>query len=407
MRMDTPDTIVRVMTDFHPDDPEFFRQIASGIDDDPLRDETSKPNGAYACGELPAINHADVARWRGREPPEIIFTIADLVPQGMVTLLTSHGGAGKTLLLQMAGTVLAAGDVRFLGKAVVAGRAAGIFAEDPERVLHIRQPRINEFLGIDYDRIAGRYFPQSYFGLPAQLWRRGKATDLLTSLEDQLSRIEALRLLTLDNAAVLFAGDENSRSEVTEFMSVLNGLADRHSIGIILSAHASKTQDRTTLRVTSGSTAWVNACRSVLELKTGGSSGDGDQGPSLVVVKANHAPTGTTIPLEWRDKLLVPVLPSTGILGSMGRRAAEHVFLDLIDAATRQGRNVSDSKHAGCYAPKKFAASPNAEGYSQKDLAAAMEHLFTAGEIVMEQYGRKGDPRRRMVRVVREAGNEP
>jgi hypothetical protein len=91
----------------------------------------------------------------------------------------------------------------------------------------------------------------------------------------------------------------------------------------------------------------------------------------------------------------------------MGRRAAEHVFLDLIDAATRQGRNVSDSKHAGCYAPKKFAASPNAEGYSQKDLAAAMEHLFTAGEIVMEQYGRKGDPRRRMVRVVREAGNEP
>jgi hypothetical protein len=125
------------------------------------------------------------------------------------------------------------------------------------------------------------------------------------------------------------------------------------------------------------------------------------------VVKANHAPTGATIPLEWRDKLLVPVLRSTRILGSKERRAAEQVFLDLLDAATRQRRNVSDSKHAGNYAPKTFAASPNAERYSQKDLAAAMERLFAEGEIRMEQYGRKGDPRSRIVRMVKEVGDEP
>ena len=245
-----------------------------------------------------------------------------------MTLLTSQGGAGKTLLLQMAGTMVAAGAMSFVGKGTVTGRAASVFAEDPELVLHVRQPRINEFLNIDYDRIAGRYFPQSYFGKPAPLWRHGKAACFLELLEDELKRIEALRLLTLDNAAVLFSGDENSRSEVTEFISALNGLADRLSIGIILSAHASKSQDRTALRVASGSTAWVNACRSVLELRTG----DGDQGSSLVVAKANHAATGTTIPLEWRAKLLVPILPATGIFGSVERRAAEHVFFDLPDA---------------------------------------------------------------------------
>jgi RecA-family ATPase len=356
---------------------------------------------------LPPIDAADVSRWAGKEPAEIVFSIKDLVPQGMVTLLTSQGGAGKTLLLQMAGTVIAASNSTFLGKVAITGKAAGVFAEDPESVLHVRQPRINEFLDIDYDRIAGRYFPQSYFGQPAQLWRQGRPTDFLAELEDQLERIEALRLLTLDNAAVLFAGDENSRSEVTEFMSALNGLADRLSIGIILSAHASKSQDGTALRVTSGSTAWVNACRSVLELRAGTSDGDGDHGPSLVVVKANHAPTGTTIPLEWHGKLLVPILPSTGILGSIKRRAAEHVFLDLLDAVARQGRNVSDSKHAGNYAPKTFAASPNAERYSQRDLATAMERLFAEGGIRMEQYGRKGDKRSRIVRVVKEAGDEP
>jgi len=189
-------------------------------------------------------------------------------------------------------------------------------------------------------------------------------------------------------------------------MSLLNGLADRLSIGIILSAHASKSQDRTALRVTSGSTAWVNACRSVLELRTGDAIGDGDQGPSLVVVKANHAPTGTTIPLEWRGKLLVPMRSSNGILGSIKRRAVEQVFLDLLDAATRQNRNVSDSKHAGNFAPKTFAASPNAERYNQKDFARAMERLFAEGQIKMEVYGRPSDQRRRMVRVVNEASDE-
>lgn len=388
----------------------FVRQQAEWAAED-ARDERSRsrPNGAdrESRPSMPSIDKADVARWQGRDPPDIVFTIADLVPQGMVTLLTSQGGAGKTLLLQMAGTIVAAGAMPFLGKAAVAGRAAAVFAEDPESVLHFRQPRINEFLDIDYHRIAGRYFLQSYFGQPAQLWRDRKATTFLASLEAELTRIEALRLITLDNAAVLFSGDENSRAEVTEFVSTLNGLADRLSIGIILSAHASKSQDGTALRVTSGSTAWVNACRSVLELKTGDGSGDGDQGPSLVVVKANHAPTGTTIQLEWRAKLLVPIRPSTGMIGSIERRAVDRVFLDLLDATMRHGRNVSDSKHAGNYAPKTFAASPNAERYSKKDFAGAMERLFDAGEIRMEVYGRPSDQRRCIVRVVKEASDEP
>ena len=87
------------------------------------------------------------------------------------------------------------------------------------------------------------------------------------------------------------------------------------------------------------------------------------------------------------------------------RSAANRVFLDLLDAATRQGRNLSDSKHAGNYAPKVFAASPNAERYRQRDLAVAMERLFADGQIRMDVYGRAGDQRRRMVRVIEGAGD--
>jgi RecA-family ATPase len=200
-----------------------------------------RPNGhTEDWRALPAIDPADVARWRDRIPAEIIFTIEDLVPLGMVTLLTSVGGAGKTLLMQMATTAIASGNLSFLGKRCLIGKAAGVFAEDPETMLHLRQTRINDQWGLEYDRIVGRLFLQSYFGLPTQLWRQGKPTDFMEQLEAQLKRIEGLRLLTLDNAALLYSGDENNRPEVTEFLSVLNGLAHRLDIGIVLSAHASK-----------------------------------------------------------------------------------------------------------------------------------------------------------------------
>jgi hypothetical protein len=300
------------------------------------------------------------------------------------------GGAGKTLLMQMAGTAIAAGTGSFLGKSAVSGKAAGVFGEDPDAVLHIRQPRINEFLGINYDRISARYFPQSYFGLPAQLWRSGQPTQSMTELEQQLARIDGLRLLTLDNAAVLFVGDENSRSEVTEFLSALNGLADRLRIGIILSAHASKSQDGTALRVTSGSTAWVNACRSVLELK----AGDSEQGPSLTVVKANHAATGTTIELEWRDKLLVPIIAPTGILGTIERRSCERVFLELIDKATNEGQHVSNNSRAGNYAPRLFGLRPDRGRFTKADFERAMQSLFASNVIAI---GTHKDARRRIL----------
>jgi RecA-family ATPase len=353
----------------------------------------AKGNGHDKAPALPAINCADVARWRGREPPEIVFTIEDLVPQGMVTLLTSQGGAGKTLLLQMAGTIVAAGGMKFLGKAALTGRAAGVFAEDPESVLHVRQPRINEFLDIDYDRIAGRYFPQSYFGLRAQLWRDGRVTPFFGELEQALGQIEARRLLTLDNAALLFSGDENSRPEVTEFLSELNGMADRLGMAFILSAHASKTQDGTSLRVSSGSTAWVNACRSVLDLK----AADDKTGPSLTVVKANHAATGTTIPLVWQDRLLVSeaAADAGGILDWIKKQTTEQVFLDLLQKTESEGRRLSDSSQASNYAPRIFARLPANGNYKLRQFESAMDKLFAEGRIKMIEKNRT----RRMART--------
>jgi hypothetical protein len=53
-----------------------------------------------------------------------------------------------------------------------------------------------------------------------------------------------------------------------------------------------------------------------------------------------------------------------------------------------------------------FAESPNAERYKAKDLTKAMERLFADGSLRMEAYGRSGDARKRIVRVMGEAADE-
>ena len=52
--------------------------------------------GRYGYGEIatPVFEFSTFS-------PDVVFTIEDLVPQGMVTLLTSQGGAGKTLLTHL------------------------------------------------------------------------------------------------------------------------------------------------------------------------------------------------------------------------------------------------------------------------------------------------------------------
>ena len=249
---------------------------------------------------LPPIGAGDVARWIGVEPPEQRFTIEGLVPESMVTLLVSAGGAGKSLLLQSACTCLS-GAQPFLGRSTMGGIAAGIFAEDSEGVLHLRQQRINEVFDITMESLDGRSFIQSYSGLNAALWSDFKPTPFMAELEDQLANLPDLRLVALDNVALLFAGAENDRMEVTAFLNSLNGLAQRLSAGIILSTHASKSSDGTTLRVASGSTAWVNAARSVLEL----TQEQGDDPPALRLRKANHARPGDEISLEWTNGVLI------------------------------------------------------------------------------------------------------
>ena len=328
--------------------------------------------------DLPDISQADVSRWQGIDPEPIKFTIAGLVPEGMTTLLVSEGGAGKSILLQTACTCIPNG-LPFLGCETAGGNVAGVFAEDPEAVLHLRQTRINTVLGVDLEVLAGRSFVQSYSGLNATLWRENGPTAFMVDLEAQLSRIEELRFVGLDNAALLYAGSENDRLEVTAFINCLNGIVERLRAGIVLSTHVSKSADGTTLRIASGSTAWVNASRSTLELKPA----SGDDPSKLIVRKANHTKPGQEAALEWRDGVLVRADEPDVFDTSVRNRRLDKVLFEQVAKAWGNDWPLSAEPRCGDrYLPKAIARTTE---FKVNEARLAMLSHLDAGNLKVEQ----------------------
>ena len=293
---------------------------------------------------------------------------------------------------------MAAG-VSFYGKATMPGRAVCLFAEDAPEALHIRLARLCEATGIDMADVAGRLMPLSLLDDPPAdrvLWASGRPTMRLAVLERELAALPDLRLLVLDNVTLMFDGEEINRKDVGGFLVALTGLARRLKIGIILVHHASKSQDGTSLRMASGSTAWIAQCRAAAEMR----KATGEDGPRFAVRKINNG-REWNVDLRWTDAgALVPVVEATGAVAGIERRGHEQAFLDCLAAVTAQGRTVSEVRNSPRYAPKVFATMSEAKGVKKHNLEKAMEALFSAGVIRVGEVG-KSDQRKPISSILR------
>ena len=233
------------------------------------------------------------------------FVINDFVEQGAVTLLAGEGGAGKSYIVLAAALAVVTG-TPFYGKTIRQGRAVCLFAEDSPEALHLRLARLCGATGIDMAAVVGRLLPLSLLDDPPEnrvLWSGGMSTARLAVLERELAALPDLRLLVLDNVALMFDGEEISRKEVSGFLTALTRVARRRKSGIILIHHASKSQDGTSLRMASGSTAWIAQSRVAAEVRK---ATDTDS-PRLAVRKINNG-REWEIDLHWTGEgTLVPV----------------------------------------------------------------------------------------------------
>lgn len=364
-------------------------------------DRRNAEEAATMAANLRIVNPADL---EFATVPQREWIVRDWLPVGCTTANYGDGGVGKTLLAQQLMTSCAT-ITPWCGHEVMPCRSFGIFCEDDEAELHRRQDRICDHLGIrlgtlgDMRWISGLGQDNTLATFTAD--GRMLATKRYDAIETA-AKSHGARLVVLDTAADLFAGNENDRHQVRRFIGLLNRLALEITGAVLLNAHPSRT-GLNTGNLDGGSTAWSNSVRSRWSLaRPAGDDDNHEQQDTAERVltrrKANYASTGDTIKLRWVNGAFAPVTAAGGITGAIRRAEADAVFLELLDRCDAQGIRVSDSKNAGNYAPKVFAKRPDAQGYIGKELDAAMARLFADQRIRLAPYGRRGDARQRIVR---------
>jgi RecA-family ATPase len=225
-----------------------------------------------------------------------------------------------------------------------------------------------------------------------------KPTQLFAQLNAAACKVHP-RLIVLDNSADVFGGNENDRAQVRQFIGILRGLAIAADTGVLLTSHPSLTGINSGTGL-SGSTAWNASVRSRLWMRRATTDKDEEPDPELRVIevmKSNYGPIGETITVRWKDGVFVPVATMGTLDRLAAEKAADDLFLKLLDRFRDQGRNVSEKPAANNYAPKMFATDPDGKG-RRRDLADAMARLFSDRKIRVEDYGR---PSRSYTRLVR------
>jgi RecA-family ATPase len=203
------------------------------------------------------------------------------------------------------------------------------------------------------------------------------------------------KMVGIASSANVFAGNENDRGQVQQFVGLLTRLAIVSNGAVNLISHPSLSgiSNETGL---SGSTQWHNAVRARMYLR-GVKPEAGEQRDNelreIVFMKNNYGPVSESIVLKYQDGLFLP-LPGMASLDKAAQEAtAEGVFVDLLRRFTRENRFVSE-KTSRSYAPALFAREQEATKHrlGGKTLEAAMRRLFQAGTIWNEPYGKPSRP---------------
>lgn len=355
---------------------------------------------------------ADLGVLMGQQIRAPRFVVDPYLPRGVVTLLGSHGGAGKTTLAEIAAAHVAAGKWLF-GSRVETGRVDIFsFEDDAEKVAYKTQ-RIVDVYGLDADKVRAN--------LRVYDWSQGD-TALATEFSDMgvrrlqptplFARLEAAAkgaaLVIIDNASDTYDGDENNRRQVGAFMRLLKGIAQANDCAVLLLAHLDKNAARfgAANNSYSGSTAWHNAARSRLALI------DKDDAIELRQEKLNVGRLAEPFRLRWAEHgVLVPIGDGAAHDGATTTNEGQDAagVLAAIRAAAAAGTDVRTARSGPGNTHQllaTFGALPSRlkSAKGKDDFWTALDYLVSSGRVeIVERYTSGRNLRRFLV----EAGTVP
>lgn len=341
---------------------------------------------------LPFIS---AASWHGKPVPPRQWAVQDKIPARNVTLLSGEGAIGKTIVLLQLCIAHALGR-DWLGTLPEPGPVIYLNAEDEEDELQRRIATITEhYTATHGDTLAEltNLHLLPFAGKDAVLGyeRNGmiQPTPLLARLREAACDIKP-KLIGLDTSADIFAGNENDRAQVRQFVGMLRGMAITANTAVMICSHPSLTGINSGSGL-SGSTAWHNSVRARAYMHAAVTEKGEEPDRDLRVVefmKSNYGPISETITLRWKNGLFLPEASPGSLDQLAAEQKADTVFCALLDRYNAQNRNVSDKRNANNYAPTLFAHEPETKGIRRKTMEEAMRRLFSTDKIKMENYGR-------------------
>jgi RecA-family ATPase len=351
----------------------------------------AKPNGNGAHPPIEPFLLIDAAGWHGTDRPTREFLDGrKLFPYGYASILTGAGAVGKTLLaLQASVACTSAG--KWLGADIRHGPVLFYSAEEPIKEMHIRIDEICEAENLHLSDLSGLYIIDLNELGDAALIRGdnktgvAKTTELFDRLEKTIAAIEPV-VVWLDNRGLLVTGNENDRTIASMAMRSLQLLAERYQCSIIMLSHPSLTGINTGTG-SSGSTAWMNTARSVINMtkpKDEGEEGAGDDVRVLENNKANYAKHGTKVSLKWEFNRFICTDPPPSADSNIGRMdKAEKVFMRLMVWHEAKGIDLAHSVKSPDYAPRMFDQMPKEqrEGLNLMWFKRAMMSLLDQDKI--------------------------
>jgi RecA-family ATPase len=329
------------------------------------------PKAEIKAAPMAFIN---IGAWDGAPVPEREWIIPDRVPAKHVTLFTGMGGAGKSMIMLLASAAKVLGR-EWLGLKLDPGPALFIDAEDDEGELHRRCAAVADHFNVSFGELESRGLylkslaahdadvpENTILGTHNPKTNLVEPTDLYKSLEAAAKDIKP-KLIVIASAANVFAGNENARDQVMQFLSQLRRLGlVAEGAGVVLIAHPSQAGIASGSGI-SGSTQWHNGPRARMvmqDVKVEGQPPDPDL-RQIDFHKNNYGPISDSIFVRYANGLF---LPASGIytLDPVERAAkADAVFLALLERFTRQGQAAGPNSGT-IYAPARFAEHRKLEG---------------------------------------------
>ncbi|QWG16127.1 AAA family ATPase [Bradyrhizobium sediminis] len=325
--------------------------------------------------------------WRGVPLPPMRWLATHRIPAADVTILSGDGGGGKTTVALQCGVAAACGLGDWLGTVCEPGPVIFVSAEEPEHEMRRRLERVARKRGIEPDTIERLHFhfasPENCLLAVARADGTMAPTPLFESLAIAAATIRPV-LIIVDSIAATFGGNQNDRTHARTFVSLFRRLAQDVDAAVLLLDHPSLS-GITSGTGRGGSMDWQNATRARLHLETV-TNDDGTTGRVLEMKKSNYGPAGEKVTLHWEDGCFVMEGSAPAPQLAAAQAGADQRYLECLDAMTAQGRNVCPAPGRG-YAPKAFAAMPQANGMTARAFQQAQERLFAAGVIAVVPYG--------------------